>query len=55
MRPNASEVMELIASPAKARELLGWSPQVSLEDGLAQTIEWLRHHRSRYKAELYNV
>ncbi|MDQ1662639.1 MAG: hypothetical protein QOJ68_2619, partial [Blastococcus sp.] len=22
--------------------LLGWTPQVSLEDGLAQTAEWLR-------------
>ena len=26
----------------KAREVLGWSPSVSLRDGLARTIEFLR-------------
>jgi dTDP-glucose 4,6-dehydratase len=25
-----------------AKELLGWEPQVSLQDGLARTIEWAR-------------
>ena len=24
----------------RARELLGWNPQVELQDGLARTIEW---------------
>ena len=24
----------------RAREILGWNPKVSLEDGLARTIEW---------------
>jgi len=26
----------------KARQLLGWSPQVSLDEGLSRTIEWFR-------------
>ena len=30
-----------------ARELLGWSPEVSLEDGLAKTIEYFRTKLSR--------
>ena len=30
-------------SVEKARELLGWEAQVELEDGLAQTVEWLRN------------
>jgi nucleoside-diphosphate-sugar epimerase len=29
-------------SVEKARRLLGWEAQVKLEDGLAQTVEWLR-------------
>ncbi|MBO0769165.1 MAG: aminotransferase class III-fold pyridoxal phosphate-dependent enzyme, partial [Solirubrobacterales bacterium] len=28
-------------SNAKARELLGWTPRVGYQDGLAQTLEWL--------------
>jgi dTDP-glucose 4,6-dehydratase len=29
---------------SRARERLGWSPQVSLRDGLARTIEWFKTH-----------
>ena len=29
-------------SVEKARQLLGWEAQVPLEDGIAQTVEWLR-------------
>jgi dTDP-glucose 4,6-dehydratase len=27
-----------------ARTLLGWEPQVSLDEGLKKTIEWFRTH-----------
>jgi nucleoside-diphosphate-sugar epimerase len=27
---------------AKAKELLGWEPKVSLEEGLTRTIEWFK-------------
>jgi len=30
---------------AKAKELLDWSPKVSLEEGLKNTIEYFRHQR----------
>lgn len=30
---------------SRAKERLGWEAQVSLEDGLAQTIDWFRRHR----------
>jgi nucleoside-diphosphate-sugar epimerase len=34
------EIWRLYADSSKARELLGWQPQVSLEDGLKKTIAW---------------
>ena len=41
IRPAASEVQVLLSDPARALEQLGWSPTVSLEDGLRQTAEFL--------------
>ena len=35
------ENMALVADVSRAREVLGWTPQVSLEDGLARTIAWV--------------
>jgi NAD dependent epimerase/dehydratase len=55
VRPLASEVMELLCDNRKARELLGWQPQVSLEEGLNETIKFIRDHRERYKPEAYNI
>jgi dTDP-glucose 4,6-dehydratase len=42
VRPAASEVERLVADNAAAREVLGWTPEVALEDGLRRTVEWLR-------------
>jgi NAD dependent epimerase/dehydratase len=55
VRPEASEVMELLCDHRKARELLGWEPQVSLEEGLGRTIEFIQAHLPRYKPDIYNV
>lgn len=41
IRPAGSEVEVLLSDPSLARELLGWAPTVSLEDGLKRTAEWL--------------
>ncbi len=40
----AGEIDRQYVDAAKLRELCGWSPAVSLEDGLARTLEWYRQH-----------
>jgi UDP-glucose 4-epimerase len=55
LRPDASEVMVLLSDPARAGERLGWTPQVSLESGIAQTAEWLRVNRERYRLDFLHV
>jgi NAD dependent epimerase/dehydratase len=42
MRPDGSEVLVLQSDPSRARQLLGWQAETSLEEGLARTIEWIR-------------
>ena len=55
LRPDASEVLVLQSSPDLAREKLGWEPSVSLEDGIGQTIEWLRANMHAYRPDLLHV
>ncbi|MBN1283942.1 MAG: GDP-mannose 4,6-dehydratase [Anaerolineae bacterium] len=55
LRPEKSEVNRLLADNTQARDLLGWEPAVSLEDGLARTIAWLREHMDRYRPGVYAV
>jgi NAD dependent epimerase/dehydratase len=55
VRPDKSEVERLLADNALAGTLLGWEPAVSLEDGLARTIEWMRGNLNRYRSNVYNI
>jgi len=52
-RPEKSEVMQLLADTRLAKELFGWSPAYSLEEGLAETLEWYRKNLSRLKVGGY--
>lgn len=51
LRPDASEVLVLESDPARAKQLLGWTPQVTLEDGLARTAAWMSQHMQLYGHE----
>ena len=53
LRPEKSEVLRLISDNTLARDKLGWSPQVSLDDGLKQTISWIRDHLELYRPGHY--
>jgi NAD dependent epimerase/dehydratase len=55
VRPDKSEVMRLVCANAKAKKLLGWTPQVSLDEGLARTIEFVRTHQELYRPEEYTI
>ena len=45
VRPDGSEVEMLLSDPSVARERLGWSPMVDLEDGLRATAAWIADRR----------
>ncbi len=53
LRPERSEVMRLISDNRLAREKLGWTPHVSLDDGLDRTIDWIRDHMDLFKPGIY--
>ncbi len=52
-RPDKSEVMRLLSDFSKAQESLGWSPQWTFEEGLKQTVEWIRENLSNYSVRTY--
>lgn len=55
VRPGESEVMRLISDPSLVERTAGWRAQFSLEEGLAQTIDWIKEHLDEYKADSYAV
>jgi dTDP-glucose 4,6-dehydratase len=55
IRPAKSEVVRLLSANAKARELVGWTPKVSLNEGLGQTIDWIRNHMNLYDPTTYRI
>jgi NAD dependent epimerase/dehydratase len=55
VRPEKSEVMELLCDNRCALDLAGWKPRFSLEDGLSLTIDWMKDHIGSYKPGIYTV
>jgi NAD dependent epimerase/dehydratase len=55
IRPKASEVLRLKGDNRKAKRLLGWKPQVTIDEGLATTIKWISKNLELYKPSQYNL
>lgn len=55
LRPEKSEVNRLLGSNKKILELTSWKPQYTFEEGLAETIAFLRENLSKYKSDIYNI
>jgi len=53
IRPEKSEVMQLLSDTRLAQKLFQWAPRYTLEDGLKETIEWFRKNLSRFKVGSY--
>lgn len=57
LRPEKSEVFRLFGSNQKIKENTNWELKYTLQQGLAQTIEWFRQKENlkQYKADIYNI
>ncbi len=55
MRPEKSEVNRLLGKNEKIMKITNWYPEYNLEEGLKETIEWLKNNLDAYKTDIYNV
>lgn len=55
IRPEKSEVNRLLGCNEKILRLTNWKPQYSLDEGLENTIEFLKRNLDKYKIDIYNI
>ena len=55
IRPAGSEVDRLMCDNRRALEWAGWRPQVSLEDGLRKTAQWIEENLASVQTRRYQV
>ncbi len=57
VRPENSEVKRLVCDNSKLLKHTSWKPKYTLEQGIAEVIEWLKNpeNLNMYKARYYNV
>lgn len=55
LRPENSEVNRLLGSNEKIKNLTNWIPKYSLEQGLSETIAWIKNNLDKYKIDRYNI
>jgi dTDP-glucose 4,6-dehydratase len=53
LRPGKSEVMRLLSDNLLAQEKLAWTPEVSLEDGLRRTVDWVQANLENFRIGVY--
>ena len=55
IRPKDSEVNRLLGSNKKIMELTDWKPQYTFEQGIEETISFIRENIGAYKTDIYNI
>lgn len=55
LRPEKSEVNRLLGDNTKIKNLTDWKPQYTFEQGIKETIDWIKNNMSKYKIDIYNI
>lgn len=57
LRPEHSEVQRLLADADALHQATGWKPHITLEDGLAATVQWFADptNLARYRSATYQL
>lgn len=55
LRPEKSEVNRLLGSNEKIRRLTNWTQHYTFEQGMKETIEWMKCNLEKYKVDIYNI
>jgi NAD dependent epimerase/dehydratase len=55
VRRASSEVDRLLSDNTRVRELAGWEPSVTLDEGLRRSIDWVRDHPELYDPRSYRI
>ncbi len=55
IRPVSSEVGRLVCDASRAAADLGWKPKVGLDEGLAQTMDWIGRNLAAYRPDRYTI
>ena len=49
LEPNKADMKETWADITKAEEILGWKPEIDIDEGLKRTVEWYLENKSWLK------
>lgn len=57
VRPKNSEVERLVCDSELLRQLTGWKPEITIKEGIVNTIEWFKDENNlkKYKSGIYNM
>ncbi|UTH00863.1 NAD-dependent 4,6-dehydratase LegB [Macrococcoides canis] len=55
LRPEKSEVNQLLGSNQKIKSMTNWEPKYDLSQGLSETISWMKNNINKYKTDVYNI
>lgn len=55
LRPEKGEVKQLLCDYKKAKKLFSYEPRYTLEEGLAETIEFVRENMRIYRPDEYTI